>query len=79
MGVVTIFESGYIEAVTLDFEYPSPVKLGFPDGETGDVSVVFENGKTGVFPVSIIQALHPRVKQVNSSGTTATGIFVGFQ
>ena len=44
-------------------------------GSSGDVSVTFANGSTLVLPNLASGMVHPfRVKRVNSTGTTASGI-----
>lgn len=81
---ITIFESGLIKPLSgigFDTDFESTGKLLFKAGVTGDVSVVFENGTTQVLPVEIIQDGYPRVKRVNSAGTTVllTDIYIGIQ
>ena len=80
----TIFESGLItplSGIGFDTAFNNVGKVLFTSGQTGNVSVVFEGGTTAILPVEVIQDGHPRVIQINSSGTTVliADIYIGFQ
>jgi len=79
-----IFESGLIKTLTaigLDTDFGNIGKILFTSGASGNVACVFEDDTVLIMPVEVIQDGHPRIKQINTTGTTVTtsDIYIGFQ
>lgn len=65
-------------APTLDTVYPQGMSRGFIVTVAGVVSVVTASGNTILFPANVGVIYNLCTLKVNTTGTTATGIFVLF-